>query len=87
EHGVLEKRPTDDGHHEYQLTDKGTALSDVVIALWRWGEVWETGPEGPPLRLEHTCGHDPRAHLVCDECGDAVTIDSTRIRRNQHRNV
>lgn len=82
---VLEKRPTEDGHHEYHLTAKGKGLSDVVLALWRWGEEWESGPEGPTLRLEHACGHEPRAHLVCRECGDPATVDTTRIRRNRRR--
>ncbi|MEN9504867.1 MAG: hypothetical protein RI958_793 [Actinomycetota bacterium] len=84
-HDVLEKRPTEDGHHEYHLTAKGMGLSDVVLALWRWGEEWESGPEGPTLRLEHACGHEPRSHLVCRECGDPATVDTTRIRRNRRR--
>lgn len=82
-HDVLEKRPVEGGHHEYHLTEKGRALSDVVIALWRWGEQWETGPQGAPLRLEHVCGHDPQAHLVCSTCGEPVAMRTVRVRRNR----
>lgn len=83
EHGVLEKRPVEGGHHEYHLTEKGRGLSDVVIALWRWGDQWEAPADGPPLRLEHQCGHDPEARLVCRHCQSDVTLRTTRVRRNR----
>jgi DNA-binding HxlR family transcriptional regulator len=40
EHGLLEARPAADGgaHREYVLTDKGSGLFPVLVALRQWGE-------------------------------------------------
>lgn len=48
EHGVLERVPYQERppRHEYVLTDKGRALSDVVVALLSWGDEWQI--DGPP---------------------------------------
>jgi DNA-binding HxlR family transcriptional regulator len=81
--GVLERCPVERGHHEYHLTDKGRALYPVLIALMQWGDRWEPPEHGPPLRLEHECGHDPAAHLACSRCGGEVTSRTTRVRRNR----
>lgn len=60
EHGVLERVPYQDRppRHEYVLTEKGRALSDVVVALLRWGDEWQIdGP--PPVVLVDPASGDP----------------------------
>lgn len=81
--GVLERRPLEGGHHEYHLTEKGRALYPVLVSLMQWGDTWATPEGGPPLRLEHQCGHDPHPQLTCAECGEAVTRRTTKVRRNR----
>jgi DNA-binding HxlR family transcriptional regulator len=40
--GIIEKQQNDAGRQttEYQLTEAGQALSDVISSLWSWGEAW-----------------------------------------------
>ena len=44
ESGVVERRVYDTRPVlvEYALTDKGTALRDVVVAIQRWADQWES---------------------------------------------
>lgn len=39
-HGILETRPASDGtaYHEYAITEKGSDLFAVLVALRQWGE-------------------------------------------------
>lgn len=37
--GVLERRESDDGRHEYALTESGRALEPVLLALMRWSMI------------------------------------------------
>src|SRR5512140_1508372 len=60
EHGILERRLYQDRpeRYEYRLTEKGRDLYPVLITMMRWGDKWEAGAEGPPVRLTHEpCGH------------------------------
>lgn len=52
ESGVLDKIPYQDNpeRFEYRLTDKGRALSPVIITLLQWGDEWSDVGE-PPVRL------------------------------------
>jgi hypothetical protein len=47
----------------------------------RWGDTHLTGEAGPPLFLEHQCGHRLVAEVVCEACGEPVVAGSTRPQR------
>src|SRR6201985_494204 len=74
--GVLEKRQ--DSEHparsEYQLTEAVGDLYPVIATLMRWGDKYLAGDDGPPLVLEHRCGHQlvaPLTGQVCREPSEA----------------
>lgn len=75
--GILEaelyqERPA---RHCYRLTAAGSELVPILVALMLWGDRWRS-PEGPPLRLEHECGHLLGARLRCEGCDGEVTAAS-----------
>ena len=63
---------------EYHLTQAGLDLYPVILALMSWGDEYLAGEAGPPLILEHECGHTLGARVVCEACGEPVTADHTR---------
>jgi DNA-binding HxlR family transcriptional regulator len=73
--GVLERqlyseRPP---RHEYRLTQKGSELADVLLAIMAWGDRWTAGEAGPPVLLRHhACGELTHAELRCAHCGDPI---------------
>lgn len=83
DHGVLERRQYQDRppRCEYRLTEKGRDLYPVLIAMLTWGDRWTAGEEGPPLRLVHSCGHEPQATLVCSHCGEKLDARQVRAER------
>ena len=91
DHGILERRRYHERpeRFEYRLTEKGMDLYPVLIALMGWGDRWQAGPEGPPVRLTHeTCGQAPDAVLACSHCGGRllpreVKADGAGLRRPQ----
>ncbi len=78
--GVLERVPYSDhpARFEYHLTRVGLDLYPVILVLMSWGDRYLAGDAGPPLVLEHSCGHRLRAEVVCQGCGEPVTADRTR---------
>jgi DNA-binding HxlR family transcriptional regulator len=78
--GILVRRQYSDrpARFEYHLTDAGRDLYPVILTLMRWGDRYLTGEDGPPLTLEHKCGHLLGAQLVCESCGDQVVATETR---------
>lgn len=58
DHGVLDRVPYQDSplRHEYRLTDKGRDLSEVVIALLRWGDRWRTAGDPPVVLVDPETG-------------------------------
>jgi DNA-binding HxlR family transcriptional regulator len=69
--GLLER--TEDGR--YEVTDKGRALSPVLITLMHWGDRFYPHPEGPPrLTLHRGCGGRVDATLRCAAFGQLVTF-------------
>jgi DNA-binding HxlR family transcriptional regulator len=49
----------------YRLTEKGTELLPVLVALMQWGDRW-LQPSGAPVVLRHTdCGEPVHAELRC----------------------
>ncbi len=83
--GVLERRQYSEhpARFEYYLTDAGRDLYPVVVTLMSWGDRYLAGAEGPPLRLEHQCGHQLGAQLVCEACGEPVQPGQTKPLRNR----
>ena len=75
---VYQDRPV---RHEYRLTDKGLALSPVMLAIVHWGDVHYAGEAGPPLIHRHkACGCDFTPVLSCSACGDPVAARDVMVR-------
>jgi DNA-binding HxlR family transcriptional regulator len=78
--GILERRQylEHPARYEYRLTDAGRDLYPVIVSLLRWGDEHLAGDDGPPLVLEHRCGHRLVAQLMCEACGEPVEARDTR---------
>jgi DNA-binding HxlR family transcriptional regulator len=72
--GVLRRRQYSDHpqRFEYHLTAAGRDLYPVILTLLRWGDEHLAGPDGPPLVLDHHCGHRLVAEVSCRACGEVV---------------
>jgi DNA-binding HxlR family transcriptional regulator len=70
--GILERRLYSEhpARHEYRLTEAGQDLYPVILTLMRWGDQHLAAADGPPLVLEHACGHPLVAKVVCEACGE-----------------
>jgi DNA-binding HxlR family transcriptional regulator len=73
--GILEtrlyqRRPD---RHEYRLTEKGSELVPVLLALMQWGDRWKWPQARGPVRVEHdSCGHEARVEVRCLHCERAL---------------
>jgi DNA-binding HxlR family transcriptional regulator len=78
--GILERRQYSEhpARHEYRLTQAGQELYPVILTLMRWGDKHLAGDAGPPLVLEHACGHPLVAKVVCEACGEPVEARTAR---------
>jgi DNA-binding HxlR family transcriptional regulator len=78
--GILERRPYCEhpARFEYFLTEAGLDLYPVITTLRSWGDKYLAGQEKPPLVIEHKCGHELTARLVCQACGEPVSPRDTR---------
>ena len=56
----------------------GRELYPVILTLMRWGDRHLAGDDGPPLVLEHHCGHRLVTQVVCEACGEAIDARDTR---------
>jgi DNA-binding HxlR family transcriptional regulator len=73
--GVLERRAYQERpqRYEYVLTEKGQDLQSVLLTMVAWGDRWQSGKTGPPVRLRHQkCGADTTAEVVCSCCGEPI---------------
>ena len=72
--GILQRRQYSDHppRFEYHLTASGQDLYPVILTLLRWGDEHLAGPQGPPLVLEHHCGHRLIPEVTCPACGEVV---------------
>ena len=52
-------------------------LAARLRTLMRWGDTYLAGEDGPPLVLEHTCGHTLAVLVVCEACGEPVRARDT----------
>ncbi|KRE21822.1 helix-turn-helix domain-containing protein [Agromyces sp. Soil535] len=72
--GVLCKVPYSSRpvRHHYRLTEAGTELVPLLIALTAWGDRWRSDGV-PPILFEHdVCGAHLEAHVTCASCGGEV---------------
>ena len=78
--GILERRQYSEhpARYEYRLTEAGRELYPVILTLMRWGDEHLAGDAGPPLVLEHACGHRLVAKVVCEACGEPVQARAVR---------
>jgi DNA-binding HxlR family transcriptional regulator len=78
--GVLERRQYSEhpARYEYRLTEAGRDLYPVIAALMRWGDLHLAGEDGPPVMLEHSCGHRLVTQLVCEACREPVRAADTK---------
>ncbi|MET8226326.1 winged helix-turn-helix transcriptional regulator [Streptomyces sp. NPDC005301] len=77
EAGVLEKveyneRPK---RYEYRPTPAGRELESVLFTLMAWGDRHLQEDGFRPMVLEHSCGHELVAQVVCRDCGEEVRHD------------
>ncbi len=79
--GILERRQYSEhpARFEYFLTEAGLDLYPIITTLRCWGDKYLAGDDGPPLVVEHKCGHELAARLVCEACGELVTPRETRL--------
>ena len=77
--GILERRQycAHPARFEYHLTEAGRDLYPVITTLMRWGDTYLAGDGGPPLVLEHHCGHRLVAQVICEACGEPLQARHT----------
>jgi len=74
-HGVMETRRYSERppRHEYWLTQKGLALSPVLLTMAEWGDQHVYGRDKSPALFRHkACGCAFHPVLACEECGVVV---------------
>jgi DNA-binding HxlR family transcriptional regulator len=78
--GILERRQYCEhpARSEYFLTEAGLDLYPIITTLRSWGDKYLAGDDRPPLVIEHKCGHELTARLVCQACGEPVSPRDTR---------
>lgn len=74
EHEILQRRPYDNRpRYEYHLTERGTELFEVLMAMVRWGDKWLAGKAGPPVLYRHrACGEISHVDPRCGHCGEPM---------------
>jgi DNA-binding HxlR family transcriptional regulator len=77
--GILERRPYSEhpARFEYYLTAAGRDLYPVIVTLIRWGDQYLADDKGPPLILQHHCGHQLTAQVICQACGEPLEARDT----------
>jgi DNA-binding HxlR family transcriptional regulator len=81
-HGILERRRYSDHppRDEYVLTPAGRDLYPVIISLMQWGDRHRPLDSGPPMVLDHECGHRLEPRWDCAHCGEPIDArDVTRV--------
>jgi DNA-binding HxlR family transcriptional regulator len=91
EAGLLERRtyqePGQRSRKEYVLTQAGTDLQPVLLALMQWGDQHLAPPDGPPLVLRHVgCDAPVAVRLACEQ-GHEVQADELTVHYRTARNT
>ena len=78
--GILDRRQYSEhpARFEYRLTQAGRDLYPVIATLMRWGDQYLAGDDGPPMVLQHHCGHQLTAQVVCQACGEPLKARDTK---------
>jgi DNA-binding HxlR family transcriptional regulator len=78
--GILERQQYSQrpARFEYRLTEAGRDLYPVIVTLMRWGDEHLAGEAGPPMVLQHHCGHQLTAQVVCEACGEPLHARDAR---------
>jgi DNA-binding HxlR family transcriptional regulator len=84
--GLLEREPYQEPGQRtrrlYRLTEKGSDLLPVLVALMRWGDKWVL-PGGAGVEIRHRgCGSAVTAELRCER-GHAVGGDELELARKR----
>ncbi len=80
EEGII-SHPGSNGVKDYSLTEKGQALWPALIMLKQWGDDWcNTAPDEdlPLMNIHRGKGHEMKAKLVCETCGEPVSTHTTK---------
>lgn len=79
--GILERRQYSERppRDEYVLTQAGRDLYPVILSLMQWGDRHRPLPGGPPMVLDHDCGHRLEHRWDCVHCGKE--IDARQVKR------
>ncbi|HXC84336.1 MAG TPA: helix-turn-helix domain-containing protein [Trebonia sp.] len=77
--GVIDRRQYSEhpARYEYELTQAGRELREVLRALRVWGDKWAV--ETPPAVFTHSCGHDLDSAVICRHCGEEVDSDDLEL--------
>src|SRR5271154_5624543 len=81
-HGILERRRYNEHppRDEYILTQAGRDLYPVILSLMQWGDRHLPLDSGPPMVLDHKCGHRLEPRFDCAHCGERIEPrDVTRV--------
>ena len=78
--GVLTKAPYGERpvRYEYRLTEMGTELSPMLVALLRWGDRWLGDGEPSAVLVHAPCGTEFEQAFWCNAC--KTTFGPTAIR-------
>jgi DNA-binding HxlR family transcriptional regulator len=76
EHGLLTSAPygTHPNRMAYALTDAGSELVVVLMALTAWGDRWRAPEGGAPIVFSHA-GHVCSPAVMCTTCGEPISAD------------
>lgn len=66
--------------YEYHLTDKGSALWEVMVAMWRYGDEWLFDDGAPVELVDKRTGEALEPVLVDARSGEFLDRASTRVR-------
>jgi DNA-binding HxlR family transcriptional regulator len=80
--GILRREPYSlhPVRHGYFLTESGTELFPVLLALREWGER-QLHPDTAPLNpVWHSCGAELHVETVCQACREVVAPGDLRYR-------
>jgi len=71
--GIIERRQysAHPPRFEYHLTQAGSELFPVLVALREWGDHWAV--DEPAVQILHDCQHPLTISLTCSHCGTQVT--------------
>jgi DNA-binding HxlR family transcriptional regulator len=73
-HDILARRRYSDHppRDEYVLTESGRDLYPVILSLMQWGDRHRPLGGGPPMTLDHKCGHRLESRWDCAHCGEQI---------------